>query len=115
MPSNVVRRGHPLTARCNPAELELFDSFTTALHTRFLHSRLVRIVKMKRKLNAKDVPEPIQQAESLVFADFGLDTRLLQAVNRDKFAAPTSIQQKAIPLALQGKDVLGKFHMCPSD
>lgn len=64
---------------------------------------------MKRKLNEDDVPEPVkkQSHSSTAFGELGLDPRLLQAVNREKFAAPTPIQQKAIPVALQGKDILG--------
>lgn len=64
---------------------------------------------MKRKLNENNVPEAVekQSAATAGFGNFGLDPRLLQAVNREKFAAPTHIQQKAIPIALQGKDILG--------
>jgi len=41
------------------------------------------------------------------FLGFGLPARLLQALVRMKFTAPTPIQAQAIPLALQGKDILG--------
>lgn len=66
---------------------------------------------MKRKLNEVDVPEPVKQSSSPPsgFGDLGLDSRLLQAVNREKLASPTSIQQKAIPIALRGDDLLGTF------
>ena len=66
---------------------------------------------MKRKLNEKDVPEPVkaeQPANTKGFADLTLDSRLLQAVTREKFTAPTPIQRQAIPIALQGKDILGR-------
>jgi hypothetical protein len=43
------------------------------------------------------------------FAELGLDARLLQAINKEKFAAPTPVQARAIPLALSGKDILGEF------
>ena len=68
---------------------------------------------MKRKLNESDVPEATNDAcenstsPKLTFASFDLDARLLKAVNKEKFAVPTPVQTKAIPLALSGKDVLG--------
>lgn len=68
---------------------------------------------MKRKLNDDDVPEavtnngsPANAPAKSTFVSLGLDARLLQAVNREKFAAPTPVQTKAIPLLLGGKDVL---------
>lgn len=75
---------------------------------------------MKRKLNDQDVPEvadavtttteePTEKKAPTVktFAELGLDARLLQAINKEKFAAPTPVQARAIPLALSGKDILG--------
>ena len=80
---------------------------------------------MKRKLNDQDVPEVAETATDVeteveekvekktptakTFAELGLDARLLQAINKEKFAAPTPVQARAIPLALSGKDILGKF------
>ena len=71
---------------------------------------------MKRKLNADDAPEAVdegvgkeQEQSKATFANLGLDSRLLQAVNRATFSAPTPVQARAIPLALAGKDVLGVF------
>ncbi|KAK3047408.1 ATP-dependent DNA/RNA helicase [Extremus antarcticus] len=70
---------------------------------------------MKRKLNADDVPEVVADDEGTAtappkptFTSLGLDARLLQAVNREKFSAPTSVQTKAIPVVLSGKDVLAR-------
>lgn len=80
---------------------------------------------MKRKLNEQDIPEAAETAETTSaettattpvekqttkatsFSDLGLDARLLQAINKEKFAAPTPVQARAIPLALSGKDILG--------
>ncbi|OJD14606.1 ATP-dependent RNA helicase DBP9 [Emergomyces pasteurianus Ep9510] len=67
---------------------------------------------MKRKLDANNVPSaennsgknrPIQSFETLK-----LDPRLLQALTQQKFTKPTLIQAEAIPLALDGKDVLAR-------
>jgi len=75
---------------------------------------------MKRKLNDQDVPEVADAVTTTseepaekkaptakTFAELGLDARLLQAINKEKFAAPTPVQARAIPLALSGKDILG--------
>lgn len=43
------------------------------------------------------------------FSKLGLDTRLLQAIAQLKYAKPTLVQQKAIPLAInEQKDILAK-------
>lgn len=70
---------------------------------------------MKRKLDENDVPVPAEQVEvretakePVTFASFGLDPRLLQGVAKLKFRTPTPVQAKAIPLALQGKDILAR-------
>ena len=70
------------------------------------------IATMKRKLDANDVPSPEAagtEEQDLDFEALGLDPRLRQALIKEKFAKPTLVQLKAIPLALEGKDILGKF------
>ncbi|KAF9736427.1 ATP-dependent DNA/RNA helicase [Paraphaeosphaeria minitans] len=81
----------------------------------------------KRKLNAHDVPEAAKPssppapanhegtqqqsekpAENLTFASFGLEPRLLQGIQKQKWSAPTTVQEKVIPLALEGKDILAR-------
>lgn len=42
------------------------------------------------------------------FPSLGLDPRLLQAIAKLGFAQPTPVQAKAIPLALEGKDILAR-------
>lgn len=67
---------------------------------------------MKRKLGAENRPVPSSAApvgkSEYSFARYGLDARLLQAVAKAKFAYPTPVQAQTIPLALSGKDILGK-------
>ncbi|KAG6002807.1 ATP-dependent DNA/RNA helicase [Claviceps maximensis] len=76
---------------------------------------------MKRKLDQNGIPSPqetdTQQKrnktgscpdEDLTFAELGLDARLVQAVAEQGFLKPTLVQRQAIPLALNGKDVLCK-------
>jgi ATP-dependent RNA helicase DDX56/DBP9 len=66
---------------------------------------------MKRKLDANDVPAPPEEAgkpkqDVSTFAGLGLDSRLLQGISKQNFQTPTLVQSKAIPLALEGRDVL---------
>ncbi len=41
------------------------------------------------------------------FAAFGLPPKLLQSLHRMQFTTPTPVQAQTIPLAMEGKDVLG--------
>lgn len=67
---------------------------------------------MKRKLDANDVPAPaadvVEKKEEITFAGLGLDSRLLQGIAKQNFQTPTLVQSKAIPLALEGRDVLAR-------
>lgn len=66
---------------------------------------------MKRKLDANDVPSPEPKGAEEQEPDFealDLDPRLRQALVKEKFSKPTLVQAKAIPLALEGKDILGE-------
>ena len=72
---------------------------------------------MKRKLDENDVPQAVEKSapkEPWSFANFGLDTRLLQAVIEEAWATPTAVQQAVIPVALEGRDVLGWFPISSS-
>ena len=66
---------------------------------------------MKRKLDDNDIPIAVNAKDALKqpsnFNLLGLDSRLLQAVAQQNFLVPTLVQSKAIPLVLEGKDVLG--------
>lgn len=66
---------------------------------------------MKRKHGEED-QTTAPADESVVdldasFSNLGLDARLLQGIAKLNFAHPTLVQAKAIPLALEGKDILG--------
>jgi ATP-dependent RNA helicase DDX56/DBP9 len=67
---------------------------------------------MKRKLDANYVPAPAEEIkgnrEEATFASLGLDPRLLQGIAKQNFKTPTLVQSKAIPLALDGQDVLAR-------
>ncbi|KAF2030982.1 DEAD-domain-containing protein [Setomelanomma holmii] len=86
----------------------------------------------KRKLNEHDVPEPeassspkhrasdASQTEPVSppaitaketaasFADLQLEPRLLRGIRDQRWNSPTAVQSKAIPLALQGRDILAR-------
>ncbi|XP_067657943.1 probable ATP-dependent RNA helicase DDX56 [Haliotis asinina] len=47
-------------------------------------------------------------SEFIGFHEMGLDDRLLKAISKLGWRKPTPIQEKAIPLALEGKDVLAR-------
>ena len=44
----------------------------------------------------------------MAIRSLGIDERLVKAVTELGFTQPTEIQSKAIPIGLEGKDVLGK-------
>jgi len=49
-----------------------------------------------------------QDEQTIQFHEMGLDDRLLLAIARLKWGSPTLIQEKTIPLALEGKDILAR-------
>ncbi|KZF21729.1 ATP-dependent RNA helicase DBP9 [Xylona heveae TC161] len=74
---------------------------------------------MKRKLDQDNIPAEVPAAkttadsgnpaaEEATFDRLGLDSRILQALVKEKFPKPTLVQAKAIPLALEGKDILAR-------
>lgn len=67
---------------------------------------------MKRKLDANDVPVPAEESDTpknnAGFASLGLDARLLQGIAKQNFQSPTLVQSKAIPLTLEGRDILAR-------
>lgn len=83
----------------------------------YLHFPVIALLaNMKRKLDANDVPSPeVAEGDNEKKGDFeklNLDPRLRQALIKEKFTKPTLVQSEAIPLALEGKDILGEFWKC---
>lgn len=91
--------------------LHYCDLLLRTLH--FLGSRgaLLSTRKMKRKLDQNEVPAGASDESThksfSKFQDLKLDPRLLRAITKEKFTKPTPVQAEAIPLALDGKDILG--------
>lgn len=50
---------------------------------------------------------PLAQPSPISFYGLGIAPQLLETLQRLKFHTPTPIQQKAIPLAIEGQDVIG--------
>merc|ERR1712029_1065084 len=48
------------------------------------------------------------EEDDLAFHEMGLDDRILKAVAKNGWSEPTAIQEKAIPLILEGRDVLAR-------
>ena len=44
------------------------------------------------------------------WSNLGLDPRLLRALTKKRYRAPTAVQSQAIPLVLKGKDVVARAH-----
>jgi len=115
-----VRQRVPLP-RFRPGQNDYFGEGATVLEVVSLSAApsgptsTNNTTKMKRKLNEHDVPDTGKssnvrqdEANKATFTSLGLEPRLLQAISWEKFAAPTLIQAKGIPLALEGQDVLAR-------
>lgn len=50
----------------------------------------------------------VDEADDLSFEDMGLDPRLIRSLAKKDITKPTAIQLKAIPLILEGKDVVAR-------
>lgn len=51
-----------------------------------------------------------EEHEEMTFADFALAMPILNAIKKAGFSQPTPIQQRVIPLVLEGRDVVGQAH-----
>ncbi|UDG82408.1 DEAD/DEAH box helicase [Candidatus Vallotia cooleyia] len=59
------------------------------------------------QLGASEGHSPVSADAPLSFAEFGLDASILQAIVEQGYMKPTPIQEKAIPIVLAGRDVMG--------
>ena len=79
------------------------------------------LATMKRKLDGGNSPAPVSINDShgshgsSGFGSLRLDPRLQQAVLKEQFLRPTPIQSKVIPLALEGRDILGTLRVILND
>ncbi|KAK7871278.1 hypothetical protein R5R35_007560 [Gryllus longicercus] len=67
-----------------------------------------RLTQLRKKhritVVGKDVPEPVEAFEQL--KDYGISPELIQRLHECNYAVPTPIQMQAIPLMLQGRQIL---------
>ncbi|MDO9235602.1 MAG: ATP-dependent helicase, partial [Aquabacterium sp.] len=52
-------------------------------------------------------PHPEQIPDTVRFDSFGLSPDILRALSDQGYVYPTPIQEQAIPVILQGRDVMG--------
>ncbi|KAJ6915964.1 DEAD-box ATP-dependent RNA helicase 16 [Populus alba x Populus x berolinensis] len=68
--------------------------------------------KHKQEIQSNEEPDVVEEEEDEArsFEELGLDPRLIRALNKKEIsiAEPTPIQRVAIPLILQGKDVVAR-------
>ncbi|KAF1930297.1 ATP-dependent RNA helicase DBP9 [Didymella exigua CBS 183.55] len=67
----------------------------------------------RRASDASEIDEPTATSKPITapaasFAEFELEPRLLRGIRDQKWSSPTAVQSKAIPLALQGRDILAR-------
>ena len=55
----------------------------------------------------KQTSKPLSNEAEMTFSGLGIAPRLLDVLLRLGFKTPTSIQYKAIPIAIEGKDIIG--------
>lgn len=67
----------------------------------------IDISKFINKIDHKRVAEVQSYVPTNSFKDFAFERRVRQAVDNKGFDTPTEIQDKAIPLGLEGRDVVG--------
>ncbi len=56
---------------------------------------------------APETAESEAEDKRVTFADLGLSERVLKAITEAGYTHPTPIQAQAIPVALEGRDILG--------
>ncbi|RYN49771.1 ATP-dependent RNA helicase [Alternaria tenuissima] len=65
--------------------------------------------KAKNKKKAKSATAAVPEVPiAASFAELQLEPRLLRAIRDLKWASPTAVQSQAIPLALEGRDILAR-------
>ena len=73
-------------------------------------AEVVEVSEAAKVAEVVEVAEVIEPAEPEVsaFRSLGLSESLVQTVEKSGYTTPTPIQEKAIPLLLEGRDVLGQ-------
>ena len=102
---NNITSGDYLTFTIQPQKKGLAAIAVTRLEEVEV-TRLEEVVQARK--SKKNKPLQYNQIDSgLNFADLDLDSKILQAVRDSGYEVPTPIQVQAIPIILNGKDILG--------
>src|SRR5436853_373550 len=66
-------------------------------------------IDVSRFINTGEVESAPSEAFAPVhrFADFKIDSRIKENIGKKGYITPTPIQDKAIPLVLEGRDIVG--------
>ncbi|MGL5830632.1 MAG: DEAD/DEAH box helicase [Candidatus Altimarinota bacterium] len=67
----------------------------------------MRIDQLINKVNDEAFIKPVEHVFKHEFKDFAIEAKLLENVIKKGYISPTPIQDSAIPIALEGKDVIG--------
>jgi len=70
------------------------------------------IADTQAEANRKTSHAKVRAVKKGGFQAMGLDVTLLKAISRKGFSVPTPIQRKAIPMILDGQDVVGMARVC---
>jgi len=57
-------------------------------------------------VSGAEVPKPVSS-----FGHLGLPEALMRAIRKSEFTQPTPIQAQGIPVALSGRDLIGKSYI----
>jgi len=61
---------------------------------------------MNETIDTPETTAPIETVDAVTFSDFDIDPRCLSVLDKMGIVKPTPIQAKAIPLALEGRDLI---------
>lgn len=67
----------------------------------------MRIDQLINKVNDEAFIKPVEHVLKHEFKDFAISAKLLENVSKKGYISPTPIQDSAIPVALEGRDVIG--------
>ena len=63
---------------------------------------------MNKDLEVKDVTTKAKEEEQIRYEDSGLDERIIRAVSEMGFEVMSPIQKAAIPVMMEGRDIIGQ-------
>jgi ATP-dependent RNA helicase DDX42 len=83
-----------------------FEKNFYTVHEEITNLTQTQIDELRQKLGIK-VTGPLPPHPVSSFAHFGFDEALMKAVRKSEYTQPTPIQAQAVPVALNGRDIIG--------